>query len=118
MNKEAPRRVRVTVIDTGIDYSHPYIRKRWRSTRRRPSGNELPLFHDFAERDSKKCTKNPCDNDGHGTFIAGVLLQLVPEIELSIARIGTDRPSISKDDSLADKVENVSLSPCECWLQG
>ena len=106
-------RVRLTVIDTGIDASHPYVlEKRWASKDeyavcedRNPEGY---LFCDFVEPDSPR-KHVPIDLDGHGTFIAGILLQVAPDIELSIARIGVDRKSMADDAEVGKKISSVSL---------
>lgn len=107
VDPENARRVRVTVIDTGIDRSHPYIRsKGWRSY---DENAEKHVFCDFLQPDPPRGTFDlkrhvPVDDDGHGTFIAGLLFQLAPDIELSVARIGATRGSLKTDAQVGSKV--------------
>jgi subtilisin family serine protease len=110
-NNPLQPRVRVTVIDTGIDPHHDYIKKRkWNLD------PQVERFRDFVEPvldDERKDGKGnpfhkPIDKDGHGTFIAGILLQLVPDIDLRVARIGVNRDGIRKDSNLPSKVSQVS----------
>lgn len=107
----------VTVIDTGIDASHSYFEYR--------NWNSIPIkgsvyverFRDFATDkplpDLKRESRNgvplhvPVDADGHGTFIAGILFRLVPEIDLRVARIGVKREDIENDSDLPLKVAKV-----------
>jgi subtilisin family serine protease len=99
-------RVRVTVIDTRIDRSHPFIKsKGW------PSKKDL--FYDLAQVEGRD-RGEPIDEDGHGTFIAGILLQVAPEIELSIVRIGSMRQSIKEDLHISEKIGEVSAQVL--WL--
>lgn len=121
MDADNTQRVRVTVIDTGIDYSHPYIS----STAWRPydENTEKHLFCDFVwpdpARDSiadRPTRHDPVDDDGHGTFIAGLLLQLAPDIELSVARIGATRGSLKTDSDVGSKVARVSYESISIHL--
>lgn len=57
----------------------------------------------------------PEDKDGHGTFIAGILLQLVPQIDLRIARIGETREDIQTDAGLSYKVAQAVKHAAEEW---
>ncbi|KAK4070957.1 uncharacterized protein Triagg1_6324 [Trichoderma aggressivum f. europaeum] len=107
------QRVRVTVIDTGIDGSHPFIMsKRWVSVDENASE---PLFYDFAESDPVREKHDPIDQDGHGTFIAGILLQIAPDIELSVARIGVTRESIQHDAQVGDKIYRAIKHAIHIW---
>lgn len=98
-------RVRVTIIDTGLDKTHPFVIKRQLQDFRQAANKKVALFQDFV-------TENPSmeaiDEDGHGTFIAGIMLQLSPLVELSIARVATTRASLLKDPDAEEKVTKVS----------
>ncbi|KLJ11515.1 hypothetical protein EMPG_13295 [Blastomyces silverae] len=80
--------VRIAIIDTGIDTSHPYI-----STGYGPNGDEPASvqFHDFSE----EASSIPVDEDGHGTFIAGIILQLMPNAIKCAVEWGADIMSMS-----------------------
>ncbi|KAK0722684.1 hypothetical protein B0T26DRAFT_801396 [Lasiosphaeria miniovina] len=107
-NASYPLRARVAVIDTGISADHPKISKLWQWSAKGGQPADRPSrFRDFSERkpgDDEQGEPTdpgldvPVDEDGHGTFIAGLLLNLVPGLELSVARIGKTRSSIQNDD--------------------
>lgn len=48
------------------------------------------------------------DDNGHGTFVTGLWLQLAPSIQLSVARIRTTTTKIKNDSDAANKVVKVS----------
>lgn len=66
----------VAVIDTGLDYYHPDLKPSsvWRNPKpakkgEDPNGHENDLIGwNFVENNN-----NPWDNDGHGTFVAGII---------------------------------------------
>lgn len=101
-------KVRVTILDTGIDNRHHFISQgNWNIW----EGNKY-LFRDFSSPELPVNTiDDPVDEDGHGTFVAAILLRMIPEIELSIARIGRTRLSIRRDLNFSKKVARV------CYLQ-
>lgn len=107
--------VRITIIDTGIDGGHPFLAGirdpqtgRVRKCRWNMSSGPVPLFKDFADTNAAACSTEPVDFDGHGTFIAGLMLYLLPNVELSVARIGKNAASIQHDPDLPNKVAKVS----------
>ncbi|WQF78837.1 Putative peptidase S8/S53 domain, tetratricopeptide-like helical domain superfamily [Colletotrichum destructivum] len=105
-------RVRVTIIDTGLDKTHPFvIKRRWQDSRQ-AANKKVALFQDFV-------TENPSaeaiDEDGHGTFIAGIVLQLAPLVELSIARVATTRASLMKDPDAEGKVTKAIIHAITEW---
>ncbi|KAF2805711.1 subtilisin-like protein [Mytilinidion resinicola] len=119
VDPENQQRIRVTVIDTGIDGSHPYMQlKGWRSQDENAITDDqddpVHLFCDFVEPDSAR-KHEPIDEDGHGTFIAGILLQAAPDIELSIARIGATRESIKNDIQIGKKIGDAITHAIEEW---
>ncbi|WDK18654.1 thermostable alkaline protease [Colletotrichum graminicola] len=105
-------RVRVTIIDTGLDKTHPFvIKRRWQDSRQ-AANKKVALFKDFV-------TENPSaeaiDEDGHGTFVAGIVLQLAPLVELSIARVATTRASLMKDPDAEGKVTKAIIHAITEW---
>ncbi|KAK7448567.1 hypothetical protein CaCOL14_011788 [Colletotrichum acutatum] len=105
-------RVRVTIIDTGLDKTHPFVIKRQWQDFRQAANKKVALFQDFV-------TENPSmeaiDEDGHGTFIAGIVLQLAPLVELSVARVATTRASLLKDPDAEEKVTKAINHAVEEW---
>ncbi|QSS56158.1 hypothetical protein I7I53_04302 [Histoplasma capsulatum var. duboisii H88] len=92
--------VRIAIIDTGVDTNHPYISHGYAPERNEPANVE---FRDY----SGAASPVPIDEDGHGTFIAGILLQLAPNSELFVARIGHTKDSIATDPSVDAKMEQA-----------
>lgn len=88
-------------MDTGIDAEHPYIAKRWH-----PSKPSYGAYEDFVTSGSESDTKKT-DNDGHGTYVAGLILQYAPNAELYIARVADTNHSIRKDAGFAERVAKV-----------
>ena len=72
-------KIKVAVLDSGIDPTHPFIEQFWR---RAPS--EENAYHDFV---SFKCDATPEDQDGHGKFVASIILRFAPHVELYVARV-------------------------------
>jgi hypothetical protein len=97
--------VKVAVIDTGIDESHPFIKKWW--IRPEPGNHDQDLknirYFDFlGGADTEGAAK---DNVGHGTHVSGIILQLAPFVELYIAKV-FDGPSF--DFRAASRVSKAS----------
>ncbi|KAM4059852.1 subtilase family protein [Hirsutella rhossiliensis] len=83
----AEQRLKVAILDSGIDLNHP----------------------GFAQEDRIKKTKswvggNVDDTDGHGTHIAGLILELTQNVDLYIAKITTSR------DRLESQVEKIATA--------
>jgi serine protease len=64
--------VKVGIIDTGIDVDHPALRGAYRGG------------YDFVHNDSIPDDES---SGGHGTFVAGVVLQVAPEAEIYALKI-------------------------------
>jgi subtilisin family serine protease len=69
------RRVKIAVLDTGIDASHEFIK----SVRRRIKDRKSFVRDDVSIE----------DNDGHGTHVAALLLDVAPDAEVYIAKVAT-----------------------------
>jgi Subtilase family len=120
------RRVRVAVIDTGVDGNHPYIkhhalrnrldtRDDGHSESKQPAQPPLSddasivAFRDFTDDsdDDDDKSSTPIDMSGHGTFVAGLLTRLAPEAKLFVARVATDSTSIQRDNHAYSRVAKV-----------
>ena len=94
-NTDSDRCVKVAILDTGIDWSHP----KFQGTRLKPLRNgefepvrgernqidRIMKYRNFCN-DGRK-VDNVTDIDGHGTHVAGIILQFAPTAELYIARV-------------------------------
>lgn len=77
------RGIRVGIIDTGIDAAHPALAAAYRGG------------YDFVRNDA---VPNDESKDGHGTFVAGVVLQVAPEAEIYALKIfGTENSFETSD---------------------
>jgi len=76
--------VKLAVLDTGVDAEHPWICRRW------TQGPNRPHFYDFTTTTGTDGTE-PVDETGHGTQMAGLILQVAPHVELYVIRVFTDR---------------------------
>jgi hypothetical protein len=71
-NKERPR-IKIAVLDTGVDTSHNFIRG---------AKKRIKVLPSYAKDDSS--TEDSC---GHGTHVAKLLLTVAPEAQLFIFKI-------------------------------
>ena len=94
------RRVRVAIIDTGVNGEHLFIQRK----------TEIPgvSFKDFMNGSDESLT--PIDISGHGTFIAGLILRLAPEATVFSARVGLDSTSIGRHEQAYMRVAEARNS--------
>jgi subtilisin family serine protease len=74
---ERPR-IKVAVLDTGVDTSHNLIKGAIKKKR-------ITILPSYAKHDS-----NTKDFYGHGTHVAGLLLKMAPEAQLFIFKVASD----------------------------
>ncbi|PHH59389.1 hypothetical protein CDD81_3328 [Ophiocordyceps australis] len=105
--------VRLTIIDTGVHAKHPQLDRGWKGH-----------FRDFSKLtpvEGRSCEQShgdeidPIDEDGHGTFIAGLVLRLVPDVDLYIARVGRQRDEMATDENLAYKIGRAVHYAVNTW---
>jgi len=80
-------RIRVAVLDTGLDLGHPAIQAN--AERIKDIKSWLPPSESGRRQDSG-------DVSGHGTHITGLLLDIAPDCDVYIAQIADHQP-ISPD---------------------
>lgn len=73
--------VKIAILDTGIDLTHPDMEARIENIK-----GKYNLLND-------KFKHAVHDRNGHGTFTAGLILDFAPDAELYIARIADSKPS-------------------------
>lgn len=89
-SKDWPENVpkaRVAIIDTGIDESHVYVLRRWVRPRFCIDGSNLVdrgYIDLVGNLEPGGIAVDPC---GHGTHMAGIILQLTPHAELYVAHV-------------------------------
>jgi subtilisin family serine protease len=93
--------VRVGVIDTGIDGSHPDIAPNFNRSLSRNFTTDIPLIDGPCEEEPDQSCSDPSDvdEDGHGTHVAGTIgapinrlgmAGVAPDVELVNIRAGQD----------------------------
>ena len=77
------KRIRIAILDTGVDCEHPYIATNWAPGE--AANNYGKFYKDFTANPA--VDTKPRDECGHGTHVAGIILRLAPYAELYVARI-------------------------------
>ena len=79
----AKPKVRIAVLDTGVDLNHPDMNsERIQSVRSWVNG-----------KNGEEEDRGGGDESGHGTHTAGILLDLAPDADIYLAQIATKKPS-------------------------
>jgi subtilisin family serine protease len=76
-----PQRIKVAVLDTGADANHPDF-----------LGKPIMEYKSFLNGGNARV-----DPSGHGTHIAGIVLDLASNVELYIAQVTDSRLSANRD---------------------
>ncbi|KAH7317058.1 peptidase S8/S53 domain-containing protein [Stachybotrys elegans] len=83
------KRVKVAVLDTGIDGENPILKSAKRERRR----NDWPIKDQRSFLDGVSVT----DTDGHGTNVAALVLKMTPEADLYVAKISECHEVVGTD---------------------
>ncbi len=92
------RRVKVAVLDTGIDLNHSYFDDEYKAGR-------IQNIASFVDGKNGEEDKNSGDESGHGTFVASLLLSHGLHIDLYVAKISKSR---AFKKGTTENVKNVS----------
>jgi len=87
-------RVKVAVLDTGIDWSDPFVR----GAKDRIKG-WMNLADDREEADQRKSVH---DASGHGTHVAALLLKTSPESDLYVGRVADSNGCTITPEKIAE----------------
>ncbi|KAF4628160.1 hypothetical protein G7Y89_g9988 [Cudoniella acicularis] len=80
-------RIRVAVLDTGIDVSDDFLHRFW--TKRQI------IYQNFVP--GGLSTEHPQDDVGHGTYIASILFKMAENVDLYVARVSPDGKTWSNE---------------------
>jgi hypothetical protein len=91
-------RVKIAILDTGVDHKHVFIDG--------AKSGEVPRLIECCSfvGDSDGATDNSRtqDTDGHGTHIAGLIMDLAPCAEIYVAKISNERKVYKEKNRIAD----------------
>jgi hypothetical protein len=91
-------RVKVAILDTGIDLNHSYFDGEYKAGR-------IQNIASFVDGKNGDEDKNCGDESGHGTFVASLLLSHGPHIDLYVAKVSKSR---AFKKGTIENVKNVS----------
>ena len=99
-------RIKVAVLDTGLDIGHPRIQ----ASRERVRGTWTWL--DAPEGKEQAEPNDPC---GHGTHVTGLLLDIAPDCDVYVAQVADSRQSQPISAAVIARVchLNLPLRPLE-----
>lgn len=102
--------VKLAILDTGIDANHPWINEKWAIKWHKPP------FYDFTTSTPYE-RMIPIDETGHGTQMAGIVLQFAQDVELYVIRVFETREFEGRSGSNAmEQVRKVRCSPLYVFL--
>lgn len=73
------KEVTVAVVDTGIQYDHPFLKDNIYTNKGKASSSNFGL--DFS-KGAKEQKTAPTDEHGHGTHVAGIIKSIFPEVRI------------------------------------
>ena len=74
---EKKKDITVAVVDTGIQFNHPFLKDNLITTKGTLSSRSYGV--DFS---TKRATMTPTDTHGHGTHVAGIVKSIFPEVKI------------------------------------
>lgn len=74
---KAKKSIVVAVIDTGIQFNHPFLKNNIYTTKGKVSASNFGI--DFSHG---SINKMPKDSHGHGTHVAGIIRSIFPEVKI------------------------------------
>lgn len=105
--KDRERRVRIAVLDSGVEMTNPQIQAFKKRIKRR---------QDFSDPQG-----NAVDNDGHGTCCVALVLRVAPEADIYVGKIVTgsghpiDEEVVAK---VSDAINGPWSPPCSIYMYG
>jgi len=85
--KNKSKRVRVAILDTGVDCTHPTIRT---------ARDNDTIVGWFPDRSNPQFDPL-CDQYGHGTHGTSVLMKIAPNAEIYVARVANEGGKVDYD---------------------
>ena len=100
-------KVKVAILDTGIDHSHPTIAalKTRKALKESDDCYKCFVVGDHYGKTTKEATQ---DKNGHGTHIAALLARVAPRAQIYIAKVA-DTTTIPLENRIAEVSSTFSL---------
>ncbi|KAJ0120502.1 Subtilisin-like protein [Diaporthe amygdali] len=76
--EQPQNRIRIAVLDTGVDVTHDLLKGPWRRGQ--------IIYQDFVKPDAKL----PQDEHGHGTHVTSIVLKVAENVDVYVGRISPD----------------------------
>ena len=93
--KENQKTVRIAILDTGVDFTHPQIQAALVAKRITACFPESVERTQHSESTSAQCCH---DSHGHGTHVTSVLLRTAPNAKIYIAKVTENDGTLRYDD--------------------
>ncbi|KAH7309953.1 hypothetical protein BKA65DRAFT_485176 [Rhexocercosporidium sp. MPI-PUGE-AT-0058] len=93
------KRVKIAILDTGIDLSHPDFKEDQSVSR---TNRRIKIPEDFLDVDGKAH-----DTCGHGTHCVGLLRKVAPEADIYVARVAKDFNGALKPEVVAKAISRA-----------
>lgn len=87
IGRDRAPRIKIAILDTGMDVTHPQVHSHFGDAGR------IRAYKDFLSGAA------PMDLSGHGTHIAGVIIDLTSNTDLYVARVIESHKHAAKSDS-------------------
>lgn len=99
------RAVTVAVVDTGIQFDHPFLKNNVYTTKGRASAKNYGV--DFS-KSAKLVPSMPKDTNGHGTHVSGIIKSIFPEVK--ILALKYYNPTASGTDNLKATIKALKYA--------
>lgn len=118
MNFKKGQDIVVAVIDTGIQYDHPFLKNNVviKQTGKHPKTKEIVSYFTKANKKNfgidysskSKVSNTPFDSHGHGTHVSGIIKSVFPEVKLLSVKYYN--PQASGQDNLNATIKSLKYA--------
>ncbi|PVH73169.1 subtilisin-like protein [Cadophora sp. DSE1049] len=99
LRRSQGKRVKIAILDTGIDLSHPDFKEDQSASR---MNRRIKTPEDFLDPGEKAF-----DTCGHGTYCVGLLRRVAPEADIYVARVAKDFKGVLDENVVAKAIHRA-----------